>query len=76
MSEEPVLARAVAGSSPHGAKVWAGFEGERETISGTDAEQNAARLGKNSQVGKDRRKDNKDKNESNLVGSRKRWLCR
>lgn len=53
-----MLARAAAGSSPHGAKAWAGFKGEKETISGTDAEQNTPGLGKSSQVGKDRRKDN------------------
>lgn len=53
-----MLARAVAGSSPHGAKVRAGLEEEKEPISGTDAEQNTAGLGRKSQVGKDRRKDN------------------
>lgn len=56
-SEEQGLARAAAGSSPHGAEVWAGFEGKKTTIAGTDAQPNTAAFGKSNQVGKDRRKD-------------------
>lgn len=51
------LARAAAGSSPHKAKVWAGFEGKKETTAGTDAQQNTTGFGKNNWVGKHGRKD-------------------